>query len=208
MHSCRQVFHTKHSQHFFNIRECEMNNVSWRDCFRALVDMMPSELGPGNNQPGKSDRSHHINPDQSQGHWHQRTNVTDKHVSWIDSKYDFGFVRAVVFWTVRWGEVRQGWGEISWRDCMPSLEGCRVMSLWLGHSVPDDWAWCTLTQTHMHTLSWGWRGSQWCCASGAVFRWMGCDNSPARRMPGQGFLFFFFWRVWSDASLVWRFSTL
>ncbi len=84
-----------HSQHFFNIRECEMNNVSWRDCFRALVDMMPSELGPGNNQPSKSDRSHHINPDQSQGHWHQRTNVSDKHVSWIDSKYDFRFVHAV-----------------------------------------------------------------------------------------------------------------
>lgn len=114
---------------------------------------MPSELGPGNNQPSKSDRSHHINPDQSQGDWNQCTNVTDKHVSWIDSKYDFGFVRAVFLLTVRWGDVRQGWGENSWINCMPSLEGCRVMSFWLGHSVPDDWAWCTLTQTHMHTLS-------------------------------------------------------
>lgn len=86
----------------------------------------------------------------------QERNI-DKHVPWINSKSDFGFVRAAVsfffFWSVRWGDVRQGWGGISWRDCMPRLEGCRVMSLWLGHSVPDDWAWCTHTHTHMHTFS-------------------------------------------------------
>ncbi len=143
-----------HSQHFFNIRECEMNNVSWRDCFRALVDMMPSELGPGNNQPSKSDRSHHINPTNlrvtdTSALTYQINMCHESTVNIISDLY------MQCFFLLFGGDVRQGWGEIGWRDCMPSLEGCRVMPLWLGHSVPDDWAWCTLTQTHMHTLSWG-----------------------------------------------------
>lgn len=62
--------------HFCNVRECEMNNVSWRDRFRALVDMMPFELRPGNNQPSKSDQSHRINPDQSEGHGHSDATQT------------------------------------------------------------------------------------------------------------------------------------